>query len=799
MPSRFPSLLVAAIAACATVTLAQEKPAPPKKLPAIPWDAMDLGPFFSGTFKVKNQVVAKGIAVKVGTAEAPATVLFDPEMLRVSAAWTGGFITFPRGRGGLEGQIAPEGEVKLTTDYTPGWSRGDIGDDPRPKHQGNLPGIKWHGLYVHGTRVVLSYAIGNQSVWELPGTVQVKNQHAFTRTIAVGPGAEPLTVLLGEGAAPGGGHYKAETADTATVSTARIENGQGIALAAVSPLPAGAKVEVKGAQMLLKLPALKAGTTFQVTLWNGPASDEPERARFAAARPEDVLALTKGGPARWGQPLETAGKLGAGDGAYVFDEITLPDPNPFNTWWRPGGHDFFPNGDAALVNLSGDVWIVSGLDASLAKVKWKRFATGLFQPLGCKVVDGKIYVTGRDQITRLHDLNGDGEADFYESFNNGCVVTDNYHEFALDLQTDSAGNFYFAKGSPWTPTNTSPHQGTLLRVSKDGAKLEVFATGLRAPNGLSMGPKDFLTCSDNQGHWMPANRINIIKHGGFYGMVPAAHKTLKFRAADGSEFEANPSSEEDRQKFKTEFWGKADTPTPVAGYDLPLLWMPQNVDNSPGGEVWVTGGKWGPWEGRMLHLSYGHCLLYGVAMETVDGVAQGAVIKFPFKFPSGVQRGRFHPKDGQLYVSGLNVWQSDASKFGCFSRVRYTGKTVTMPLEVHAKRDGVELKFSAPLDAISAGDKENYNIERWNYAWTGNYGSPDLKISPANEKGKETMTIESASVSADRKAVFLKLAGMAPCMQMRIKYKIQSADGSDVDYEIHNTIHRVPGMKVAVP
>src|SRR4029077_1021577 len=128
--------------------------------------------------------------------------------------------------------------------------------------------------------------------------------------------------------------------------------------------------------------------------------------------------------------LETVGKLGAGDGAYVVYEITLPEPNPFKTWWRPGGHDFFANGDAALVNLSGDVWIVSGLDASLAKVKWKRFATGLFQPLGCKIVDGKVYVTGRDQITRLHDLNGDGEADFYENFNNDCVVTDNYHEFA---------------------------------------------------------------------------------------------------------------------------------------------------------------------------------------------------------------------------------------------------------------------------------------------------------------------------------------------------------------------------------
>jgi hypothetical protein len=32
---------------------------------------------------------------------------------------------------------------------------------------------------------------------------------------------------------------------------------------------------------------------------------------------------------------------------------------------------------------------------------------------------------------------------------------------------------------------------------------------------------------------------------------------------------------------------------------------------------------------------------------------------------------------------------------------------------------------------------------------------------------------------------------------MRIKFKIQSADGKPVESEIHNTIHRVPGQKVA--
>jgi hypothetical protein len=224
--------------------------------------------------------------------------------------------------------------------------------------------------------------------------------------------------------------------------------------------------------------------------------------------------------------------------------------------------------------------------------------------------------------------------------------------------------------------------------------------------------------------------------------------------------------------------------------------MPQNVDNSPGGEVWVSGGKWGPWEGRMLHLSYGHCLLYGVAMETVDGVAQGAVIKFPFKFPSGVMRGKFHPKDGQLYLSGLNVWQSDASKFGCFTRVRYNGAPVTMPVELHVLKGGVQLTFTGALNPESATDAQNFSVERWNYKWTGAYGSPDYKVTDGKQ-GKDLVLVEKITLAPDKKTLTLTLPEMAPCMQMRIKFKIQSADGKPVESEIHNTIHRVPGQKVA--
>lgn len=791
LPRPLATAFTAASLFIATAAFAQNKP-------AIPWDAMDLGPFHSATFKVPqrgNQITAKGIAIKVGSVDSPATVLFDTELLRVSAAWTGGFVEIPRGRGGLEGQTTPAGQIAFTTDYAPGWVMGPMVADARNLHQGHLPNdvAKYRGLFVNGSETVLSYSVGKAQVLELPGTDFRGGKRVFTRTITAGPFDAESTMLLADVPEAKG------TIDASGV--ALLEGPETTTAVAVIGLPKTAVLAIgENGRVTLKLPAAK-DATFQIAIWNGPKADLPKSADLLKPSHEmpDPLTEMLPGPLVWGDALETQGKLGTGDEAYVLDEITLPDPNPYHSWMRLGGHDFFPNGDAAVVNISGDVWIVSGLDASLEHVKWKRFATGLFQPLGCKVVDGKVLVLGRDQITRLSDVDHNGEADFYECFNNDCVVTENYHEFALDLQTDSAGRFYFGKGSPWTPTNVSPSQGTMLRVSRDGSKMEKICDGLRAPNGLGMGPNDFLTCSDNQGHWMPANRINIIKQGGFYGMTPAAHRVLHFKAMDGTEFDANPSTAEDRAKYKTEFWGNNKVPTPTAGYDLPLVWMPQSVDNSPGGEVWVSGGKWGPWEGRMLHLSYGHCRLYGVSMETVDGVAQGAVIKFPFKFPSGVMRGRFSPTDGQLYATGLNVWQSDASKFGCFSRVRYTGKPIAMVSEMHTLKNGVKLQFTAPLDEKTATDPQNFSVDRWNYLWSGAYGSDNYSVTdPTKHNGNitDSVPVESITISPDKQTLTLVLSEMVPVMQMRIRCKIQSADGKPVEQEIHNTIHRIPGAKV---
>ena len=325
------------------------------------------------------------------------------------------------------------------------------------------------------------------------------------------------------------------------------------------------------------------------------------------------------------------------------------------------------------------------------------------------------------------------------------------------------------------------HHGALFKVTPDGASLSVVATGFRAPNGLGLGPTGQLTSGDNEGTWTPVCRLNWIKQGGFYGVPPLAH-----RAAEPTD------------------------------YDRPLCWMPKDVDNSSGGQVWVTSDQWGPWKGRLLHLSYGTCSLYGVLPQEVEfrgqPQMQGGLTRFNVTFDSGAMRARFNPKDGQLYVVGLRGWQTTAVKNGCLQRVRYTGEKVRTPLDLKVRAGRVEVRFGETLDAAVAKDPGSWNVETWNYLWSAAYGSPELstKAPPAqaaevNKDGKpefskeqmaqakhDLVKVSRVELSADGRTAILHLVDLGPCMQMSLKYNLRSADGVDVSGRIVNTIHAVP-------
>jgi hypothetical protein len=472
------------------------------------------------------------------------------------------------------------------------------------------------------------------------------------------------------------------------------------------------------------------------------------RAR-SADTPDDLDALTKPGPARWGKPIVTKLERGKDEGPFAIDTLTVPYDNPFKALFFCTGLDFLPDGRVAVCTCHGDVWLVR-VDEAKAECHWQRFATGLYHPLGLKVVDGKVVVLERGQLTRLHDGNADGEADFYECLCYDWDTGAGEHSYDTCLETDPEGNFYFFK----TGDTQLPTGGCLMKVARDGSKAEVFATGFRHPIGLGMSPTGIVTGADQEGNWMPATRIDEYRRGGFYGDMRAHHRKVAPKT-----------------------------------FDPPLCWLPREVDNSAGGQVWVPEDSEWPLAGLPLHLSYGRCKAFVLLRQPFDGGSQGGVWDLGLKFLSGVCRGRFAP-DGHLYVCGLNGWQTCAQADGCLQRVRYTGKPLDAPVRMEVVPDGLKLTFSRSLDKATAEDLDRYRAAWWNYRWSGEYGSKRYRASDPKREGQDDVPIMAAKVSADGKTVHVAVHGMRPVMQMQLGMNLRASDGSPVVGSVFLTVHQ---------
>lgn len=699
---------------------------------------MNTGPFYSGSIHLPapggGGIVPKGIVVKLDGGKAAA--IFDTELLTWRAAWTGGFLKHDPARFGLIGAPRPEGQIAFVNSGGSVWVN-ETGKfiHPRPAPYGPMPREhgRYKGLYLHGDRVLVAYDLAGVDILESPMVVRIGDRTFFVRELTVGPRTRPITMNMGNGA-------------TLIAST----SAHGASWTFATGEQHSAAFDPSDEPSVYRLIALPPDV----------GADELSLIKAQSGNIADVALLTKGGPPRWGDPLVTRGTVSDRDDALAIDTITVPYENPWNALMFIGGHDFFSNGDAAVCTIHGDVWLVSGIDDDLDEIKWKRFATGLYQPLGLKIVDDKIYVTCRDQITRLHDENGDGEADFYENFNNEGLVSGGGHEYVTGLETDAAGNFYFLKCA-----GPIAHGGTLLRIPGSGAAsgsgIEVVATGFRNPNGMSIGPapSGIITVADQQGEWVPATRIDDVRPGGFYGFQPMHHRDMA------------PDS-----------------------FDGPLCWVPRDIDNSAGGQVWVPPGSWGPLGGQLLHLSYGRCTMMLVLRDEVDGLPQGAVVPLPGRFLSGVMRGRFSPHDGHLYLTGTTGWTTAAVRDGCFQRVRYNpdaADPICVPIAFSAHPDGLSVTFSQPLDSSTAQDIESYALERWNYLWSEKYGSEDWSVSDPQTRGRDRLVIEAAKLSDDGRRVFLTIRDMRPAMQMQLRYELDTAAGQIVRGAIYPTVHRL--------
>jgi hypothetical protein len=222
----------------------------------------------------------------------------------------------------------------------------------------------------------------------------------------------------------------------------------------------------------------------------------------------------------------------------------------------------------------------------------------------------------------------------------------------------------------------------------------------------------------------------------------------------------------------------------------PLCWITNSFDRSPAELLWADSPKWGSLDKSLLNLSYGYGRIYIVPFETVDGVKQGGMCALPIPdLPTGIVRGRFSPRDGELYVGGMFAWASSRQdQEGGLYRIRRTGKPVNLPITLQATRNHsnvptVEIGFSDPLDPASVAERDRYQVRVWSLRRTERYGS--------DHYDERTLDLASAALQSDGKTITLTIPTLEPTWCMSIEMNLKSREGSEVKRVLHNTIHHI--------
>ncbi|MFY9341309.1 MAG: ThuA domain-containing protein [Planctomycetota bacterium] len=681
----------------------------------------------------------KGTAIKVGE-KGEWAVLFDRSQLRFAAAWTGGFLDHSSRRFALLNTPTPHGTMVFSTSGLAGWA-DDKGNFESPHSPtGPLPKewARFIGMNMNGKQVVIAHtAPGGGMVFDHPWAIPTRDSSVILRQVAATAPKTELKCLAAE--LPS--HGRIEVVDGTTVAT----SSDGKSVCAVLFTGRCSLGLEGGTRVVVTLPVAESPYQFRLGFWTGPAGGLAEAIKaFQGWQPRDLDELRRPGPIRWNKKIETNLQTGLVEGSFVLDTFQLPYENPWNALFFVSGVDFLPDGHVVICTAHGDVWTCREAGD---KLEWRRFATGLYQSLGLKVVDGKVVVVERGQLTRLHDDNDDGEADYYENLNNDWHCGGGEHSYDTCLETDLEGNFYlFKTGDDHTPTG-----GCLLKISKDGSRMEVFCTGFRHPNGMGMSPDGRISGADQEGNWMPVTRLDMYKKGGFYGDMRTHHR-----------------------------------PVPPATYDEPLLWLPREADNSAGGQLWLPEGSFGALGGKMLHLSYGQCKAYAILPD--GDRFQAAAADVGLNFLSGSARARVHPETKAAYVVGLDGWQTAARKDGSLQRVRYSQTGYTFPIGFSVEMDGVTLKFDRPLDPASVADLAKFTVARWNSRWSADYGSKKWSVEHPQQEGVDVVKVTAATlVDPMRQTLRLKF-DMKPAMQVKIGYDVQDATGKRLAGSVYSTI-----------
>jgi len=391
-----------------------------------------------------------------------------------------------------------------------------------------------------------------------------------------------------------------------------------------------------------------------------------------------------------------------------------------------------------VVTRRGEVYWVDGAYAAQPKPTFTLFASGLHEPLGITAAPGGgYYIAQRQEITHLVDRDGDGRAD---EFTTVCTfpLNGNYHEYAFGPVMAPNGNLRVTLNVGFgSPTQSSvPWRGWAMEVTPDGQMIPV-AAGLRSPADHIVTSEGLWLFSENQGEWVGSGRISEIQPGDFFGH-PAS---LAWSKLPGSTVALRP---EDVSKTGQPM---QEVLRSMPGLKRPAVWLPHTVFGiSTAGMIEDrSDGKFGPFAGQIFVGDQGQSKVMRVSLEKVRGVWQGAAYSFKEGFECGVLRLTMGENGVMFAGETARGWGSVGPKPYGLEKVEWTGKVPFEIQEIVAQPDGFILRFTHPVDPLSAENPANYSVAGFTYKYHSTYGS-----APVN---RLSCPIRRVEVSADRRSV----------------------------------------------
>lgn len=418
-------------------------------------------------------------------------------------------------------------------------------------------------------------------------------------------------------------------------------------------------------------------------------------------------------------------------------------------------------GELLLTTWDGELFAVDLDDlAALADGEtppFRRIARGLSEPMGLAVSGDRIFVTEKNQVSELIDEDGDGDFETIRCVSQDWPATMDYHEYLFGAVIRGR-HLYFCNSVGMARRGKdnyqAPLRGSLIRVNVDSGETEVIAGGFRTPDGVGAGPGERILVTDNQGEWLPANKLTVVEEGAFYGFrsIPPRH------------------------------------PFDEGGQDPPSVWLPQGeIAASPSQPV-VLPDSWGPYGGQVLFGDVTYGGLQRVFLEEVEGVSQGAVFRFSQGFRHRFHRLVFGP-DGTLYAGGIarGKDQEFIERVSGLTRIEFTGENVFEPLAARIRSNGLEIEFTEPLAENAGWDPSAWHVTRWGYQPTQTYGGRKVRHRLAE--------VRSATVSDDQRRVFLEMPDLVEgeVVHVRLARSLASASGRSLrSGDLWYTANRIP-------